>query len=84
MNVSLTSELKNLVNSKVSTGMYNNASEVIREGLRLLDERDKLREAKLFALQEAINEGLASGEPSLLDVEAIIQRGHQRLAAKNK
>src|SRR5258707_15756254 len=40
MNVSLTPELEQLVNDKVKTGMYQTASEVIREGLRLLRERD--------------------------------------------
>ena len=42
MNVSLTVELEQLVNEKVASGMYHSASEVIREGLRLLNERDEL------------------------------------------
>ena len=42
MNVSLTKELERLVNDKVKSGMYQTASEVIREGLRLLKERDSL------------------------------------------
>lgn len=41
MNISLTSELEQLVHDKVRTGMYQTASEVIREGLRLLRERDQ-------------------------------------------
>ena len=40
MNVSLTPELERLVNDKVGTGMYQTASEVVREGLRLLKDRD--------------------------------------------
>ena len=44
MNVSLTPELEMLVTRKVETGLYQSASEVIREGLRLLEERDRLRE----------------------------------------
>jgi antitoxin ParD1/3/4 len=40
VNVSLTPELARLVSDKVDTGMYQTASEVIREGLRLLKERD--------------------------------------------
>jgi antitoxin ParD1/3/4 len=43
MNVSLTPELESLVNLKVKSGMYQTASEVIREGLRLLRERDEQR-----------------------------------------
>ena len=45
MNISLTPELEQLVHDKVQTGMYQTASEVIREGLRLLRERDQRAEA---------------------------------------
>jgi antitoxin ParD1/3/4 len=41
MNVSLTPELEQLINDKVHTGMYQTASEVVREGLRLLKDRDQ-------------------------------------------
>ena len=40
MNVSLTPELERVVNEKVESGMYQTASEVVREALRLLKERD--------------------------------------------
>ncbi len=43
MNVSLTPELEKFVEGKVESGLYNNASEVIREGLRLLKEHDEVR-----------------------------------------
>ena len=43
MNVSLTPELKKFVDGKVESGLYNNASEVVREGLRLLKEHDEIR-----------------------------------------
>ena len=43
MNVSLTPELERFVQGKVRSGLYNNASEVIREGLRLLKETDEVR-----------------------------------------
>ena len=43
MNVSLTPELENFVNSKVKNGRYNSASEVVREALRMLEERDNTR-----------------------------------------
>ena len=45
MNISLTPELEQLVEDKVKTGMYQTASEVIGEGLRLLRERDQRVEA---------------------------------------
>ena len=43
MNVSLTPELERFVGEKVESGLYNNASEVVREGLRFLKEQDEVR-----------------------------------------
>lgn len=40
MNISFTPKLKEFVRRKVPLGLYNNASEVVREGLRLMIERD--------------------------------------------
>ncbi len=58
MNVSLTPELEKLITTKVETGMYNSASEVVREGLRLLHERDEMRETKLRSLRVEIQKGI--------------------------
>ena len=58
MNVSLTPELEKLVNEKVKSGMYTSASEVIREGLRLLQEHEEFRRIKYEALKRDIQEGL--------------------------
>jgi antitoxin ParD1/3/4 len=44
MNVSLTPELERLVNEKVDSGLYQTASEVVREALRLLKDRDYARD----------------------------------------
>ena len=43
MNVHLTPELEQLVQNKIQTGRYNSASEVVREALRLLEQKDELR-----------------------------------------
>ena len=75
MNVSLTPELESLVHSKVSTGLYNSASEVIRDALRLLAERDQDREAKLQQLRADLQVGIdqiARGEGRPFDVEGIL------------
>ncbi len=58
MNVSLTHELESLVEQKVKAGMYSSASEVVREGLRLLQQRDEMRETKLNALRAEIQKGI--------------------------
>ena len=58
MNISLTPELEQLVNDKVKTGLYQTASEVIREGLRLLRERDQ----RVEALRRDVRAGLEAVE----------------------
>jgi len=58
MNVSLTPALEKLIQRKIKSGLYNSASEVVREALRLLDEHDKMRELKLNLLREELQEGL--------------------------
>ena len=55
--VALGDYFENFVDSKVSAGRFKNASEVIRAGLRLLEEE----EGKLVALRNAIQEGINSG-----------------------
>ena len=58
MNVSLTVELEKLVENKVKTGRYQSASEVIREGLRLLDDQDQLHEIEIEEVRKKIRRGL--------------------------
>ena len=82
MNVSLTSELENYIKSKVATGMYNSVSEVMREALRLLKERDAMQAIRLEALRQDINKGMNSlerGEAKPLDIEAIKAKGRAKL-----
>ena len=45
----------------VKSGRYGNASEVVRDGLRLLEEREELREAKVAELRRLAEEGRSSG-----------------------
>ena len=58
MNVSLTPELEKLVASKVESGLYQSASEVIREGLRLLEDQDRLRELHFSEVRKKIQTGI--------------------------
>ena len=60
-NVNLTDELDRFVLSKVESGRYENASEVVRAALRTLEREEQHHEAKLAALRAAIDEGDASG-----------------------
>lgn len=82
MNVSLTPELERLVDEKVASGLYESASEVIREALRLLRDRDEVRVLALGDLRKDIAAGLDQlerGESAPLDVEAIKAEGRRRL-----
>jgi antitoxin ParD1/3/4 len=60
-NVNLTDELDKFVVSKVESGKYENASEVVRAALRALDMQERRYEAKLAVLRAAIEDGLRSG-----------------------
>ncbi len=54
-NVSLTPELEALVDSKVASGRYRSASEVVRAALRLLDERERRMERKLQTASDPLH-----------------------------
>lgn len=74
MNVNLTPELEKLIREKVASGLYNNQSEVVREGLRLLAEQDRLREAHLEKLRTALAAGLEQADRGdLLDGPEVVE-----------
>ena len=82
MNVSLTPELEQLVVEKVKSGMYQTSSEVIREGLRLLKERDE----RLKSLRSDIRAGLEAidrGEFTEYD-ESNIRKLSDRVKARGR
>lgn len=58
-NVVLSEHQQELVETLVQSGRYQNASEVLREGLRLIEERERIGEAKLKALRQAARQGWA-------------------------
>jgi antitoxin ParD1/3/4 len=92
MNVSLTPQLEKFVQEKVESGLYNSASEVIREALRLLEEKDRFRQIRMEELKKQVSEGvdaLDRGDYIELDedglnhyMENVIKRGRERLAKK--
>jgi len=83
MNVSLTNELENFIDGMVESGMYYSASEVVRDGLRLLKTQEELRGQKLTDLRADIMVGYEQakrGESMPLDVAAIKAEGRHRVA----
>lgn len=88
LNVSLTPELEQFVQSRVASGLYQTASEVIREGLRLLEERERARDVALEELRAKIRRGAEQADRGeLLDGEAVFEEIRQlsaRRRAQNK
>jgi antitoxin ParD1/3/4 len=56
-NINLTEHFDRFIERQVSSGRYGNASEIVREALRLLEEQEQEREAKLKTLRQAAKQG---------------------------
>ncbi len=91
LNVSLTPQLEEMVRTKVASGLYNSASEVLRDALRMLEERDQLRDMRLQALRKSIQEGIESGPGIPADqvfdrvrasIDTIAEKKHKDAAQK--
>lgn len=82
MNINLTPQLEEMVRQKVTSGLYTSASEVVREALRLMDEKDQLRTAKLGQLRQEIQDGLDSGPAVAWDPDEVKRSGRAKRAAK--
>ena len=82
MNISLTPQLEKLVQERVKSGRYTSASEVIREALRLMEEKDRLLGAKLEQLRQDISEGVESGAGAAWDPNEIKREGRARRGAR--
>ena len=62
MNVHLTPKLEQFVQAEVRSGRYNSVSEVVREALRLMEQKDELRTIQLQELRKRMDKGLAQAE----------------------
>lgn len=82
MNISLTPQLEALVKTKVESGLYGSASEVMRDALRLLEVRDRRQLLRVEELRTEIKKGFDSGGSTPLDVSVIKARGRKRLAVQ--
>ena len=81
MHVSLTPTLEKMIQEKVDSGLYNSASEVIREALRLLYEREEYQQRRILELRREIQLGLDDVEAGrVIDGETAMNRLKQRYA----
>lgn len=76
MHISLTDELESRIKAKVESGLYNNASEVIREALRFMETHEEwIYELKLARLREQVKTGieqLEAGQGTTVASEAAL------------
>ncbi len=77
--IALGEHFEKFVGGRVAQGRYGSASEVVRAGLRLLEEH----EMRLEALRAALVEGEESGEPEAFDSDAFLTEMRARYAAKD-
>ena len=86
-NINLTDRLDRFVERQVSSGRYSNASEIVRDALRLLEEQEQDREAKLKALRRAAGQGfdeIDQGQGIVLKGKNAISRFVAELEAEVK
>lgn len=83
MNIHLTKHFEEYIAGKINSGTFNNASEVVRAGLRALELQEKLMESRLEELRAEIEKGYV-GEPKPFDAAGIKQRGRALMAQRFK
>lgn len=67
INISLTEHLREWVEAQIETGLYANGSDYIRDLIR----KDQTNAHKLAAMQQAITDGIVSGDAGILDMQSI-------------
>lgn len=77
MTVDIGEELRDFIDSLVSSGDYRTQSEVLRDALRLL--REKQAESHLQSLRDLLAEGVSSGTPETWDKHVFLQRIKERV-----
>ena len=93
MNINLETQWEAFIDENLKSGRYISASEIVHEGLRLLQEKEQLRQLRLDGLRKEVDKGLNAlgrGEHLELDeqemkdyLEGVEKRGRERLAKKN-
>lgn len=82
LTISLSPQQLARLNKAVESGDYASNSEVVRDALRLWEQREELRELELARLKQAYEEGLASGEPVELSLNDLLSRFRARAAGR--
>ncbi|RVU16946.1 type II toxin-antitoxin system ParD family antitoxin [Methylobacterium oryzihabitans] len=83
-NFTLDEASEQLIRTLVSSGRYASASDVVRDGLRLVEEREQTRAATLAALRTDIQAGLDSGPPEIHDMAAVKAEARARRTSRKQ
>lgn len=79
-NVRLGEHYEHFVEQLVASGRYSTVSEVMRDSLRLLEDKEKERELRMHTLVAEIQKGIDSGDAGLFNSDDIKRRGRKILA----
>lgn len=80
--ISLSEQHRSLVDGLVSSGRYQGVSEVVRAGLRLLEDQETRRACALAEIGKVVEEGVASGSAGALDPDAVMAEAERRAGGR--
>ena len=76
--ISLSEQHRRLVDGLVAAGRYQGVSEVVREGLRLLEDQEARRMRVLEEIERVVREGVESGPAGELDLDTVVAEAERR------
>jgi antitoxin ParD1/3/4 len=82
MTISLSPQQANRVQQAVETGAYASNSEVLREALRLWEQREEIRVLELAKLKRAYDEGMVSGPGREIDANTLLEEFKDKASAR--
>lgn len=74
LTISLSPKQLSRLSQAVESGSYASNSEVVRDALRLWEQREEIRALELARLKQAYEEGIASGEPVAMTADELLER----------
>jgi len=83
-NISLTPELDQFIDSRVESGLYESASEVVREGLRMLRHREELQQKQVERVRAKIEKGWQESERGEVVSDVEVREHFERRSAQRR
>ncbi|HET9067754.1 MAG TPA: type II toxin-antitoxin system ParD family antitoxin [Amaricoccus sp.] len=80
--IALSEQHRQLIDGLVASGRYQGVSEVVREGLRLLEDQEERRARALAEIDKLIQEALDSGPSKELDLDAVVAEARRRASER--